>query len=106
MHQHGWPYQDPSTHKCTELGPTCCIRETVHGDDLHLAGFIIAHDLQDEDGPRCEGAVAVDPHFDPERAVWTMTGSLEAGNLTLSPSVACSIHPYFHAFVQNGRWTG
>ncbi len=49
---------------------------------------------------RCEGAVNVDPHFD--RPCWGMTGTLEGGDLTLSPSILCG--DGFHGYVQGGVW--
>jgi len=102
---------------CTDLpsesGIGVCIRSIDHGPgqmvsgetfDRHPAGFIIAHDVPGG-GERCEGALTIDEaHFGPER--WTVSGSLEAGDLTLTPSVACTVHPTFHAHVTNGRWTG
>jgi hypothetical protein len=103
MHKHRWPGND---RPCTELGPTVCIWTSVHGEDEHLYGFLIAHDVDGEEG-RCTGAIAVDPHAAHDgHPVWTMTGSLEGGNLSLQPSVQCTTHPAFHAFVTDGRWTG
>ncbi len=119
-HRHGWPYEDPSTQKCTEISPEVCLRPTVHGGDPdvtnadgsiaggpteHLAGFIVAYDWPGFDH-RLEGAVNVDPHF-PENARWQMTGSLEGGDLTLSPSIQAyddRHQPTFHGFIRDGHW--
>lgn len=106
---------------CTDIGSGVCLRPTVHGGDPdvtgpdgliaggpdeHLAGFIVAYDWPGED-TRLEGAVTVDPHIE-ERARWSMTGSLEGGDLTLSPSIQAyhrdGHSPTIHGFVQNGKW--
>lgn len=108
-HVHGW--HDPA---CVPTGPTTCLYPTVHGGDPdvtnddgaiaggpveHLAGFIFAHDVE-PGKPRCEGGVKVDEHF--ERPRWSMTGTLEGGDLTLSPSILCA--DGFHGFIRDGRW--
>jgi hypothetical protein len=120
-HRHA--YHDPGG--CVEIAPNVCLRPTVHGGDpdvtdaatglmaggqnTHLAGFVVAHDRAGIEA-RCEGAVTVDPHFG---ARWTMTGSLEGGDLTLTPSILCRLGSGggaglgecgFHGFVQNGAW--
>lgn len=86
---------------------------TVHGDDEHLAGFFFCHDVAGDDGgmtmkgQRCIGGVNVDPHFDGERPRWEISGSLEGGDLTLSPSIRCMNHdpqPNAHGFVRDGKW--
>lgn len=108
-HVHGW--HDPN---CTPVGPTACLNPVVHGGSAaitnqdgsmaggeteHLAGFVFSHDITPGQ-PRCEGNVNVDEHFDRPR--WTMTGSLEGGNLTLSPSILCA--DGFHGYVRAGKW--
>lgn len=117
-HRHGWPYEDPRRHKCVELGPGHCIRPTVHGGSpdhrtadgglaggpfLHVAGYIVAHEADDLE-VRCEGGLttcAVHPHDG--SAVWDSKGSLEGGDLTLSPSVLCA-RDQDHGFVRDGAW--
>lgn len=92
---------------CIEIGDHVCIEQNGrygYPDD-HVGGFIISHDVAGEQY-RCEGAVTVDPELAKDGKVWTMTGSLAGGDLTLSPSILCSLHPEFHAHVVNGRWTG
>lgn len=120
-HRHGWPYEDPSTQKCTEVGPTVCLRPTVHGGDPdvtdsatgaisggpveHLAGFIVAYDWPGADA-RLEGYVSVDDDLE-EKVRWTMTGTLQGGDLTLSPSIQAyddQRQPTIHGFVQAGKW--
>lgn len=99
-HEH--PYKRP----CTEIPEGVCLRPVVHGDDEHLAGFHIGHERAGGYDPeihafeRCEGYVNVDPDDPSPR--WEMTGSLEGGDLTLSPSILCS--DGFHGFIQNGKW--
>jgi hypothetical protein len=74
------------------------------GPTEHLAGFFVAHDTTDLDGYRCEGAVNVDPHLAKEPGGnWTAFGTLEGGDLTLSPSVLCR-RDGFHGFVRDGKW--
>lgn len=104
--------------KCVDVGPTTCLSpfRDSHGHDL--AGFIFAHDRPDL-AWRCEGAVFVVQVED--RPVWSMSGSLEGGDLTLAPSILCKaplleekpeggyrIRPGtecgFHGFVRNGAW--
>lgn len=106
---------------CTEIGPTVCLRPTVHGGSAditnadgsiaggeteHLAGFIVAYDWPGEEF-RLEGGVMVDLHFG-DRAIWQMTGSLEGGDLTLSPSIQAYLDdgqtPSIHGWVRDGKW--
>lgn len=119
-HAHGW--HDPD---CTPVSPTTCLTPTTHGGSPaitdsatgemaggpteHLAGFHFAHDREGFD-VRCEGGVNVDPHFSAS-ATWQMTGSLEGGDLTLSPSILCRagsadtrVECGFHGFVRDGAW--
>jgi hypothetical protein len=111
----GWEGYKPVA--CTEIDPAVCLRPTSHGGaphvtnpdgsiaggtTEHLAGFIVGHDAADLPH-RCEGALSVDPHFAETSPVWTMTGSLEGGDLTLSPSVLCK-RDQFHGFVRDGKW--
>lgn len=121
MAHHHAPYQGDV--RCTDVGPTVCLRPTVHGGDPditesatgeiaggsveHLAGFIVAYDWADSEH-RLEGAVSVDPHGS---TTWTITGSLEGGDLTLSPSIqaydsrdSSGRKPTIHGFVRNGQW--
>lgn len=109
MHTHDWPYEDPSKQKCTDIGPICCLRrvnriilEEGGGQRRELAGFIVAHERL-EGGNRCEGVVNVDPTFG--KQVWSMTGTLEGGDLSLSPSIVCTEHDYFHIYVRDGKAT-
>jgi len=93
--------------KCIEIpsasGVGVCLTPISHGDDRHPAGFIIGHEIAG-DRWRCEGGVTIDDaHFEHK---WSMTGSLEAGDLMISPSILCRAHPDFHAYVTAGRWTG
>lgn len=109
---------------CTEISATVCLRPTVHGGAPHItdvdgaiaggpvehvAGFIVAFDcpVDTHDGFRVEGAVNVDPHFEADRPLWAMTGSLEGGDLTITPSIRTRhdySHPAFHGFVTAGAW--
>jgi hypothetical protein len=121
--RHRHPYSEPD---CVEIDEHVCLRRTVHGGnpditesktgeiaggpDEHLYGFIVAYDWPDSD-VRLEGAVCVDPHGSP-KAVWQMTGSLEGGDLTLSPSIQAydsrvkdtRSAPTIHGYVRGGKW--
>ena len=78
------------------------LESIAHGEDLHDAGFIVAHQVGETGW--CRAALVVDDAHFPHK--WSLTGTLAGGDLTLAPSVACKAHPEFHAFIQNGRWTG
>ena len=119
-HRHDWPADGEDSgadhpRRCIAIGEHHCIRTASHGGDPdvtnadgsiaggpaeHLAGFIVAHDVAGD--VRCEGFVGVDPHLGDERS-WTMTGSLEGGDLTLAPSVLCRSCGD-HGFVREGKW--
>lgn len=121
-HRHAPWHED--LERCTEVGPTVCLRPTVHGGNPdvtnsadgsiaggpveHLYGFIVAYDWPGAEW-RLEGAVCVDP--DQAGARWTMTGSLEGGDLTLAPSIQAydsrdtsARTPTIHGWVRNGIW--
>jgi hypothetical protein len=122
-HRHGWPYNDHEP-GCTDVSPTVCLRPTVHGGnpdittadgaiaggpDEHLEGFIVAYEWADSD-VRLEGHVRVDPDI-PEGPCWQMTGTLEGGDLTLTPSIQAydardpdDRKPTIHGFVTSGKW--
>jgi hypothetical protein len=68
--------------------------------DGSLAGFITGHDAPDLP-VRCDGAIFVQPFEG--RPVWAASGSLEGGDLTLSPSILCR-RDQFHGFVTSGTW--
>jgi hypothetical protein len=111
-HAHGW-YDPP----CWPISEEVCLRPTVHGGaehirnadgtmaggpTEHLSGFVVAHDRPGQRGePRCEGAINVDPDLE-SKARWTMTGTLEGGDLTISPSILCG--DGHHGFVRAGKW--
>jgi hypothetical protein len=91
---------------CIEIGANCCLQKLgrVGKPNGYISGFIIAHDVAGHEY-RCEGVVNVDPELTKDK-FWTMTGTIEDGNLTLSPSILCQTHSEFHAFITNGKWTG
>lgn len=109
--------------KCVEIGPDVCLAPYSHGGDpditgpdgtiaggpiQHLAGFFVSFDVPGDEGYRVPGAVNVDPHFDGQQPLWQMTGSLEGGDLTLTPSIRMSSpgapDRERHGFVTNGKW--
>lgn len=105
MHKHD------GNQRCVEIGPEggpgVCLQPFFHGNgaDDHLAGFFTGFEVEGQD-ERIVGALTVDTHFAGERPVWSMTGTLEGGNLTLAPSVELKSPPRvpFHGHIQNGRW--
>ncbi len=108
-HLHGFTPDPDDERNCLEIDPHVCLQPTgVYGqpDDV-LAGFLMWHDRDGVVG-RCGGGVAVRDNGD-GRARWQMTGSLEGGDLTLSPSILCRT-PFdgrecgFHGFVRDGQW--
>ena len=94
---------------CVEIGPGVCLAEhRSHAGEL--TRFVFSHDFLDDldrearGGLRCEGSV---PITGTEHPVWTATGSLAMGNLTLSPSILCkgpSGCGGIHGFVRSGKW--
>ena len=110
---------------CVEIDPHVCLQPVEHSNaptgtvlntpeadayGTHLSGFILGHDREGFDW-RCEGAVSIDtcPTIG-SRATWLMAGSLEGGDLTLSPSILCRLGSVsgeecgFHGFVRDGKW--
>lgn len=95
---------------CEDLDDEVCLRSALHwrpdrGEtqaNARIVGYVIAHDVEGQEA-RCEGACMTEIGFGPTQ-IWAATGSLERGDLTLSPSVQCSTHPAFHGLVRSGRW--
>ena len=110
--------------KCVEINEHVCLQPIDGGGEgifrrdeagelvpvpRYFAGFIISHD-RDGFEHRCEGFVRV--ALDRDGPVWTMSGTLEGGDLTLSPSILCVLGTAdggdarcgFHGFVQGGKW--
>jgi hypothetical protein len=118
-----WIDGPPYEPKCVEIDEHVCLQPINGGgegiytknDDgtmspvpQYFAGFIMGHDREGFEH-RCEGFVAIDKVHHPEKH-WEMTGTLEGGDLTLSPSILCVLGSAttekcgFHGFVQNGKW--
>ncbi|HYI66376.1 MAG TPA: hypothetical protein VEW95_05595 [Candidatus Limnocylindrales bacterium] len=118
-HQHA--YRDEVA--CVEIDEHVCLQPINGGGEgitsgktgepvpEYLAGFMISHD-RDGFPHRCEGFVRVHPEAD--RSVWTMVGTLEGGDLTLTPSILCTMGSLddpaagtrcgFHGYVRDGKW--
>lgn len=113
-------HQHPSD-RCVDIGSGVCLSPTVHGGDPdvtdsktgeiaggpteHLAGFVVSYEWPGEPG-RLQGAITVDPHLP---GGWTIdSGSLEGGDLTISPSIQAYAEdgktPTVHGFVRGGKW--
>lgn len=121
--------EDPGDgQKCVEIDEHVCLQpidgsnapagvvlNTPEADayGTHLGGFIVGHDRPAID-VRCEGFVHVDGQGGHN---WTMTGSLDGGDLTLSPSILCRAGTpedpmarlvanqcQFHGYVTDGKW--
>lgn len=123
-HRHAHDH-DGSPQKCVAIDEHVCLQPIEHssapagvvlntpeadGYGSHPAGWILGHDRPGFD-VRCEGFVNIDtcPTVG-DRPTWSVTGSLEGGDLTLSPSVLCRLGNVaneecgFHGFVQAGKW--
>lgn len=108
---------------CVEIDPHVCLQPISHslappGVVLntpeaekygeHAWGYIVGHDREGFD-VRCEGAVRT-CHEHAEPRLWDETGTLQGGNLTLTPSILCQLGNVggdvcgFHGYVRNGRW--
>ena len=114
-HRHARDDSEPM--RCVEIAPNVCLQpingggegiSNAQGEPVaeYFAGFIIGHDRDGFD-VRCEGFVNVGPGH-PNR--WDMTGTIEGGDLTLSPSILCRLGNVanqpcgFHGFVRDGKW--
>lgn len=120
MSGHRHAHRDPP-YKCVEIDEHVCLQplsgggytstETGKPVPEYFAGFIVGHD-RDGFPWRCEGFVAIHPEG--KRPTWTMSGALEGGDLTLSPSILCTMGSLddpasgtrcgFHGWVRNGKW--
>ena len=111
--------------RCVEIAPNVCLHPIDHSNaptgmvlntpeadayGTHPSGFIIGHDRPGFD-VRCEGFVSFDTcPASGERNTWQITGTLEGGDLTLSPSILCRLGNVanepcgFHGFVRDGKW--
>jgi hypothetical protein len=110
------------TTRCVEIDEHVCLRPINGGGEgvsrrnaegelepvpNYFAGFMIGHDRAGF-ADRCEGFVRISPEGD--RPTWQMTGSLEGGDLTLTPSILCVLGNQstqkcgFHGFVRDGKW--
>ena len=123
LHAHREP-----PYKCVEIDDHVCLQPLRGGGEgiskrnaageleavpEYFAGFIVAHD-RDDFPHRCEGVVHVEGgRVGDDGPTWTMTGTLEGGDLTLSPSVLCMAPDLgesnvgacgFHGFVRDGKW--
>lgn len=94
---------------CVDLSADTCIAPITSAHIKGVTGFWFAHDTPS--GSRCVGRVPTsDANGGP---TWSQTGTLEGGDLTLSPSVLCIAPkgpagerhgPDFHGFVRGGKW--
>ena len=103
-------YRSVAIDGCEEIGAGVCIRPSLtwrsdRGEtkaDARTVGYVIAHVVGDDE-VRCEGATMTELGFGPTE-IWTQTGTLEGGDLTLAPSIVCRTHPAAHGFVRDGKW--
>lgn len=100
-HEHGWGDDFPA---CTPIADdVCLVRE--EDSDGNLTGYWISHEWE-AGQPRCLGRVIVVPREGLPQ--WAQTGTLDGGDLTLTPSILCPEgppgHVPFHGYVTAGRW--
>jgi hypothetical protein len=112
-HTPGWP-DDSLDLDCTDVGDTVCLTplyraaDPTQGTDRERIGYFFCHDVPGGDA-RCVGSVHT-VATRPNDPTWSESGSLEAGTLTLTPSVNCLPVPggkherEFHGWVRDGRW--
>lgn len=105
-HGHVW---DSDAYPCTPISEDVCLTpysvadpDGPPGDD----GYWFCHDVPGSDH-RCHGRVAL--RREDGGPVWTQTGTLGGGDLTLSPSVLCiykaaALSHEFHGWVRDGKW--
>lgn len=102
---HGHPW-DEGTVTCVEIAPDVCLTPIVSAtpDQPHDEGYWFCHDVPGADH-RCTGRVLTVNQRD-GGPVWTQTGSLDGGDLTLNPSVLCTApgSHTFHGWVRDGQW--
>lgn len=105
MSAHGHPWGDEPL--CVDIGPDVCLTPIRSAEGAtHEEGYWFCHDVPGSDH-RCTGRVLT--RAAEGRPVWTQTGTLEGGDLTLSPSVLCrypageNSHEY-HGWVRDGQW--
>lgn len=106
-HGHVW---DEGGVTCVEIAADVCLTPIRAADPSrpHDEGYWFCHDVPGAER-RCTGRVlTVNSQGGP---VWEQTGTLDDGDLTLSPSVLCSAarygetdHPECHGWVRDGKW--
>lgn len=99
-HRHSWGDDDGIV--CTSISPEVCLTP-IRSTDPGARGFWFGHEAVDHEY-RCMGRVPTTGDH-----AWTETGTLDGGDLTLSPSILCRYpageHSHeFHGFVRDGRW--
>jgi len=108
-HRHVWDEDVPEAAPCVEIAPDVCLTPMV-GHPAGRQGFWLGHAIPTGEA-RCMGAVPTCSAAD--GPVWAEHGTLEGGDLTLSPSVNCiqptgagrERHgPDFHGWVRDGKW--
>lgn len=103
--------EEVAAYRCRELSEHVCLEAMGpyfgEPDDAPSVGFFFRHDVPGAT-ERCTGGVHVRRSAtDRAGPTWSQSGSLEGGDLTLSPSIRCVTHdggPDAHGFVQAGRW--
>jgi hypothetical protein len=91
-HKHTWP----GDLDCTVIGEGVCLTAIPNG-------FLVSFENDQTDG-WLTGRVLT--NGDDEYVKWQQTGTLEGGDLTLSPSIQLDYGQglSFHGFVTNGKW--
>lgn len=108
MIAHGHPWDEGAV-ACVAVSPEVCLTPIVSAnpEQPHDEGYWFCHEVPGAER-RCTGRVLTMNQRE-GGAVWTQTGSLEGGDLTLSPSVLCR-YPAgersheFHGWVRDGKW--
>lgn len=85
---------------CIELGHGVCIAPAALEDNPE-AGYWIGYSVKGQEF-RSTGRVQVDERLG--GPLWSRTGSLAGGDLTLSPSIQLQGASSLHGYVRNMRW--
>ena len=103
-----WCLHEPA-HHCWQATPDEPAERSCGNDDNcptpDIVGWVFKHPQPSYPTGECFRLIYIkEPFLAPRKPtpLWTVE---QVEPLTLKPSVLCSGHPEWHAFIQNGRWT-
>lgn len=95
-----WCLHNPVHHSWD--GPCSCGLNDECPAPEHV-GWYFVHPQPERQSGECWGSIYIRQVFQKPHAVWAVA---QTDPLTLKPSILCALHPNWHAFVQDGKWTG